>query len=758
MAAGEKHPQDLVRELEVKIDHLNVTEALFKPLPPEYGECIWHEYRPTGTASMLYTIKHENGGWKKRLSVTPEGAHAEYIEFRYPVEQVVGIIVHESGDKEMDHLHLELVGRASGRPVYIKGDMLGERPDHEVNLTIWGDDLPLDEKVDAALLSINAEDDPADGAKYQAIARSFHPTGRGDFKVFVHRDPKKRQFDNRYVITFHDCAVRYDPFQTEGRLPGYRLENVSGVLDLRPPNWVFHDFRGTHKGSEFFTSGKCTQVGKDRKQIDVNFVGKNFLLDGEMKDALDTDLRKTWDLFVPEGRVDYSGRVVVLSPSNDSKPDIDLTVSPRKCAIRPTFFPYRIADLTGKLHYRDGRVDIENMRAANGQSRYSLNSGYVLLKPDGTAYADLRDVHGDPVYPTTELLDAMPAVIKKGCVGLELKDPLTLTTRMVIQTSPDGGKPDIFWDGRVAVRDISMRTGVFWEHVSGEAACRGRYDGKELLGVAGNFAMKEGTVLGQTLTDCRGKIEVRPDAPEVLRLPGVHATFSGGEVYGPVRVEFGPTLRYELNLTASQVKLEEFGRQNLGPNSQLSGLAVGQLYLAGEGTDPSRLSGNGTIDVPNGKLYNLPKLVDLLKFLDLRFPDRTLFEEAHVQFAIEGQKANVKKLDLIGNVISLHGKGDVDYTNPDAIGLGIDFNVDWARINQVLPQPLKTVETAVSTNLYKVKVRGTAKKPEFSQEPLPGLAGPLKELLQGPKSNPPKPSPDPNVMNPKDATFRGAPR
>ena len=44
----------------------------------------------------------------------------------------------------------------------------------------------------------------------------------------------------------------------------------------------------------------------------------------------------------------------------------------------------------------------------------------------------------------------------------------------------------------------------------------------------------------------------------------------------------------------------------------------GRLHLNGQGNNFETLDGNGSIDVPNGKLYNLPLLLNLLKFLGLR--------------------------------------------------------------------------------------------------------------------------------------------
>ena len=77
--------------------------------------------------------------------------------------------------------------------------------------------------------------------------------------------------------------------------------------------------------------------------------------------------------------------------------------------------------------------------------------------------------------------------------------------------------------------------------------------------------------------------------------------------------------------------------------------------MHGQGFTTGGLEGAGSIDVPSGKMYNLPFLLDLLKVLNLSLPDKTAFEEAHIQFGVHGEKVTVNQLSLIGNAISLNG-------------------------------------------------------------------------------------------------------
>ena len=249
----------------------------------------------------------------------------------------------------------------------------------------------------------------------------------------------------------------------------------------------------------------------------------------------------------------------------------------------------------------------------------------------------------------------------------------------------------------------------------------------QIDGVQGNLDIRELTVFDQPVRNLHGELLVTEDEPDVLKLPGLMADYFGGQVYGPVRLEFGPKLHYRLNLTATQVKLEEFGRHNF-KNRDLNGLAVAQVYLEGDGAELSGLKGNGRIDVPSGRLYNLPLLLDLLKFLGLRLPDRTAFEEAHLVFDITGPHAHVKRLELYGNAISLRGSGD---TNIDGSDLAFVFYLDWARLGQVLPAGVREIPREISNQLFRIEMHGKIGDVHFRKEPVPLLLDPLRKVFVG---------------------------
>src|SRR5437660_1615033 len=130
--------------------------------------------------------------------------------------------------------------------------------------------------------------------------------------------------------------------------------------------------------------------------------------------------------------------------------------------------------------------------------------------------------------------------------------------------------------------------------MTGTLACRGRAwrEAKrgQLLALNGNFQIDQAVLLKQPFSNVQGSLHVKEAEPEVLMI-GVKAPLFEGDVSGEVRLELNSATRFNVNLTASQINLEQFGQHNLGSDSKLKGLAGGRLVLSGMGSGSSSLEG-----------------------------------------------------------------------------------------------------------------------------------------------------------------------
>jgi hypothetical protein len=699
-------------ETHVSVAHLRFSHELLARLPANVRE-IEHDYNPQGNFSMTLSLRRRSGQFYEHCTIHPERMTCVCAKFPYLLEQVTGTIDHKSDPFSLptpiERFEIKLEGYSNERPVHIEGTIEGKRP-AGVDLRIWGDNIPVDDKLCAAL-----------ERKFQDIVHSFSPSGLADIEAHIYRRQGTDAFANRYVARFHGASLRYDIFP-------YPMENVTGVLDIQPGHWEFRDFQGSHKGGRFRSRGSSTPQGTGN-HLQVEISGEKIALDPELEAALTKQpvLKTAWKKLAPSGRMDFTAHVDQLP--GQTTPEISVSVTPLGAAIHPEFFPCDLIDVRGLVEYRKNEVKLKKLSARHGLTMLTLQEGKVYLNPNADVSVDLIDLSSNYIVLDAEMRQALPPALAKACAALQLNDPVSVRTDMSINVPGDHSPPYIYWDGGLRFKDATLNAGLKLEHVSGLISCRGQHQGN-FGKVLGNIQWEEATILHQPFRDIHSQIIVGEKEPDVLQLPNLRARVFDGDLGGQVRVEFGGTPRYEVNLHASQIRLEEFGRHNrLNPDAKLEGLAAARVFLQGQGTDLNGVEGEGSFDVPTGKMYNLPVLLALLKFLNLRSPDRTAFDEAHVRYAIHGPRLEITRLDLLGNAISFGGKGTVNLETND---IDMDLYAVWARVVQVSPPLIKELWPALGKSLLKIKMKGRiGQEPRFEKKLIPAVVEPIQDLMRG---------------------------
>jgi hypothetical protein len=688
-------------------EHVTITKELLDVLPERLQE-IEQDYAPRGTFNVAVDFSRRGGQWRHHSSVQLQNMTGVCAKFPYRLENITGTIIHET-DPSGESVNIDLVGYAGSQPVTIQGEVKGKKP-AAVSLRIRAENVRIDEKLCAALQP-----------KFQDLVRSFQPSGYVDIKVDLRRPPGESQFASEYVAHFHDATITYDVFP-------YRLEQVSGTLTIQSDHWSYRDFKGTHKGGEFRGQGKSVPTSQGSGAT-IQLTGTNILLDAELRAALKRPaLDAAWEKLNPGGRMNFEAQVD-LRPEQ-KEPVLDVIVTPRDGTLRPAFFPYALTELGGTIHYRQQEVEIKNLAARHEGTQVYVEKGTVFLNPDGGFSVRLVNLTGESIVPDAAFTQALPPALRQACTSLRLEEPLSLRTNhlSVVVAADPKVPPWIDWEGGVRLKDATLVAGVPFRGVNGTIWCNGEHRGGTFGDVRGNIEL-EATVANQTLHDIHSQIVVNAKEPNVLILSNLHGQLYGGTVTGTVRMEFGPRMRYEADLTALQIQLEEFSRaNNRGPNALQHGPLDARLHIRGDGTELSGVKGWGSIDVPNGKMYNLPLLLDLLKFLALRLPDHTLFEEAHARFTMEGPRVDISRIDLLGAAISFGGSGTVHL---DSNVFNMELYAVWGRIVQLSPPYIKEIWPTLSKQLLKIKMKGKlGDTPQFERELVPTLAEPLERVLQ----------------------------
>jgi hypothetical protein len=739
---------NIAREVEVKVDHLTVTPPVLRALPSNL-KWLEEDYAPSGPLSLTFACRRAGPGPRVECwSLRAEGMRACSSDFPYPVSGVKGLLEIDTSALPDRRITLDLEGMAGECPVKTKGWIRGEKKTSEVSIDITGEQLRLDQRVMNSLSPHPAAQRVVNQflpAASRTQGLNAHPMGWANFKAELRRQAGHQRLRNVFTIDFLDSEVLYDQFP-------YPLEHVTGRLILHPDHWECCNARGSRSGGTIFVDAfsrelppaggvpaSCPAAGGPPapEEIHVKIRGQEVKLDSEFEQALTParsherkPLQNAWHMLALTGRMNFAAEVI---DHPDQPQDIAVGVEIQGCALKPTFFPYALEQVSGSVQYARNRVHVTNVKARHGsKTELGLKWGLLQLRPGGGFITWLRGIESTGLVPDEQFLAALPEPLRKGMEPLGMTEPLVVQTELTID-APGGttGPLKVWWDGSARLSGAHFRTGIEATDATGEVACKGHFDGQLLHGLSGNVYFERAKFLGQPLTNLSARIEVQPTTPESLRLRQLKADVFGGTVGGEALVRLGPVFGYELWLEALRIQLDQFGKHNLGPaasQAQLSGPARAALYLQGEGTDLLGLKGMGQVDVADGRMGRLPLLLGLLKAFGLRVPDRTAFEKAHLGFTIEGPQIQVRHLDLLGNAINLHGEGTVDL---DGANLNLDFSATPGEFVWVPPGLDPAVE-AIYGQILRIKMRGQINKPNgvrFEKELVPAVAEPIRKAM-----------------------------
>jgi hypothetical protein len=702
--------------LHLKAEKLRITPDLFAKLPPQLAR-LGSDYSPEGTLSLKSEVRQTAGQLVSSFTAMVEGAAIRYREFPVQVTGLTGTLAYRE-DAETPELTVSLVGLAKRRPVRISGKVYGAglRPSSEArpgfHLDITGSNLPIEEEFLAALPAVP-----------QSVARQFEPSGLFDARAELRRKSGTPQVprmptENRYVIQFHNASMRYEKFP-------YRVEEVHGTLELIPGRWSFTGFRGRHKEGVF--TGHANSLPTPQGDlITVHVKGENAMLDREMEAALiSPKMSHAYRLFSPLGRVDFTAKVETLAKQ---EPQLELQVNARNITMKPTCFPYLLTQVRGSFHYSKDRVTLREFQARHGGAFITLgrdgDGGDVELRPGAGFKATLRQLHADQLTVDRELLDALPKLVGKSFAVLKPDRPVRVVTDLTIDDPGQGGRVRYDWNGHAAFADTTLQIGFPLEHVTGLVAIRGKHDGVT-LDAKGHLKFDQLTIGKQVFRDVRTELTLTQNE---LVFQGLSASLHGGQLYGPIRVDFLDEPTFRVDLRASQVDLEKFARETLGRGGQVKGRANAKLELRGRGNDLSTLRGSGSLNIEEGRLYDLPLVLDLLSTLSGHLPKGSAFQEANAEFTIEGDRLRVGQIRLIGDALTLEGDGEMK-VDGSMVKLEM-YGLLWGRTLPLLPAIIDQIPSWLSKRLMKIVVEGDLTKVKAKVEPVPVLVEPVKALLK----------------------------
>lgn len=678
-------------------------------LLPERWQTEWNKFVPAGEVDLDVTLEFDGQAWRREVTCKCLNVAFSYHKFPYRLERAHGTLA-----LRQDRLDVNLVANSDHSELRLLGELTMREP-HPVGwLEVRGDDLRIDEKLLLAMPE-----------RPQATVRSLNAHGKIHVFYRFWREAESPEVPHQHaVVTLQRCGMRFDKFP-------YPISDVRGTLEMNDAGWVFRDLEGTNDYGRITSSGTLTPRAEGYELV-MQFGGTHVALEEELRDALNPAARQLWNDLKPRGAVNLEAEVRYAPEDRRTRLWVRAQPVDDTVTVEPTYFPYRLENVRGTFVYNDGHVTMEQVRAGHGPMRLAAR-GYCQILPEGGWRLHLENTTWDRLRCDRELIHAVPSRLKKLLTDLDLRGPVNLRGAIDLASS---GRPNApvttDWDIDLDLQQVSLSVGLALKNVCGGIKLKGTYDGRQFR-CAGEINVDSLTYRDLQFTEVRGPILIDDgrllvghwaDREQAI-LPERRLAFRlyGGQAATDGWVAFGPESEYDFVATLERGDLARFTQEALSGRQELKADVAARVQLRGRGASLNGLSGVGQLQLRNADIYELPFMVNLLKILSVRQPDRSAFTASDIDFRIQGEHVYLDRMSFKGNAVSLRGQGEVNLNRQ----INCTFYAIVGRDERRLPV-VSDVLGGASQQILLIHAQGTLDEPSMRREAFPGVNQALQQL------------------------------
>jgi hypothetical protein len=640
----------------LNVRHLQLERWPLASLPPQLRE-TWDRFSPRGVVDLAGSLRFDGHTWQPNLIMQCHDLSLLYDRFPYHVSDGSGQIV-----LKPDFASVRLKTLGGGRVIHCQAEVRNPGRDFTGWFDIQTDGpIPIDDKLLAAL-------DPA----AQKLVRSFAPRGSASVQAHFQRDPGNVRLHRTVNVQLHDCSIQHERFR-------YPIDKVTGLLELTDDRWLFRNLAGRNDSAYIGGSGSF-DMSPHNKELVLAFTAADVPLAEELRQALPPGVGRLWTNLRPRGNIDYlkvglhyssaqrgpsgePGRwsIDVQAEKQPVRPETDA----RPISLEPAWFRYRLDNVSGRFHYRDGQMQIADVHAIHGQASVSA-AGECRLQPDGSCRL-LTTLSADRVQVDQDLRAAMPTGLAQSLDRFPLEGPLNLQGHLGLTVAPQADVPPLLdWDVSLEVARGRLATPTPLECLCGGMRLWGRKTPEGIFS-RGELSFDSLVVRGVQLANLSGPFffdghklvfgaraerDAQGRAPRQVRAAVLGGTLSlDGEIG---LAEEGP---FQVQASLDNADLAEIARTIAPQLPPVSGRLYGLANIHGTAQGKHTWRGDGQVRLRDADIYRLPLMIRLLSILSIKPPDRTAFTTSDIAFQIEGDDLALTRIDFSGDAISLKGKG-----------------------------------------------------------------------------------------------------
>jgi hypothetical protein len=708
-------------QIKLQVRNVQIDEAVKARLPESMRKLV-NSFSLTGICDLDWgsTQPGNQATWEGDIRLT--GGYVRHEKFQYPIRDVTG-----TAKLRGSKIEIEGTGKASGVPINLKGWVLNPGPANECEFVVKASGVPINSVlVDACTPAIQkALTELALEGKHDLHARFFKAAGVGE----------------KYLMSsacrLQDCSCTLKSFP-------YRISRLQGLIFWDDDLVTFKDLSGEHDSTRLTANGEFQRVPAPGR-LDLAIHATNAGFDRALEAALPASLQKVWQEFQPSGWFDVDTNITWIpgQPCQVALPRIKVT----NAGMVMKSFAWPIGTIESDMSYEGSRLLIKSFSAQHDDTQ--LRARGVATFPHGEPWrVRFDELHVDDLIPNSTFRKALPPALQRTFDILNPAGKFSIDTAKQGTVELSGGEPGqpitSAWDIQVLLGGSSLTAGIRIEDIHGRIDLKGSNDGAKTtfsgrLDLDSISVFRQSTGLAYQISRVVGPIHLQDEQfvggmrsmtmPAVTQQQAAIAErISGDFADGKITLDVTADLRgdpdYRLLVILNRGRLESYAQQYLRGQTNLAGIMNGWLQLWGKGRSEDQIKGRGELQIAPAALYELPLFVQIFRALRLDAGDRTAFDRADVVYNIENSRFNFDTIDLVGNALSLRGRGYIRFDG----GMQFDFYSMLAR-NSIRIPIVHEIAGMLSRGWVGVKVTGSIGAPQTRIVPVPEFDEAMKQFL-----------------------------
>jgi hypothetical protein len=164
----------------------------------------------------------------------------------------------------------------------------------------------------------------------------------------------------------------------------YTVEHLAGRIDFTNNRVDLNNLKGKHGDVELCFDGSSRDFGPDCK-YQIGITSDNIALDNDLYSVLNAKQKESWSAFSPNGFAEIDYQLNRFSQIDEER---KLTVELRGAEAVYRRFPYPLKNLTGRLFFEHGNVNISDVVSQVNECKITIN-GEVVTNADSNSVYDV---------------------------------------------------------------------------------------------------------------------------------------------------------------------------------------------------------------------------------------------------------------------------------------------------------------------------------------------------------------------------------